>query len=282
MNNHQSIIPMSSYSPIIISSPVRRSGTTLVQRLLCSASNALIYGETAANELSMLVNLLIMKQYQFQHGLKSRDEILEKVLMGNTEEWIADLLPPIQPYINAIPKAYLSIFDHFQQFAEEQARPIWGVKMAEWPVQNLIHVMQTLPAAKLIYIHRSLADCVRSSKSIQTIQTLDDLKAFSNAWLQQYHYIQQHAQQERCLIIRYEDLVNTPDIQLLKLESFTGAKGIKKEVLQRKINTFTYDKQGDPSGKGYLKPGDLSKEELEIIALYEAEKEKIFLKIQEK
>lgn len=38
-------------SLIIITLPTIRSGTTLPQRLLCSATNALIYGATCAQDL---------------------------------------------------------------------------------------------------------------------------------------------------------------------------------------------------------------------------------------
>lgn len=37
-------------SPIFISSPLGRSGTTLLQRLICSSDNGICYGESLAQD----------------------------------------------------------------------------------------------------------------------------------------------------------------------------------------------------------------------------------------
>ena len=43
-----------TFPPVIIASLVPRAGTTLVQRLLCSAPDALIYGDTVGQQVEFL------------------------------------------------------------------------------------------------------------------------------------------------------------------------------------------------------------------------------------
>ena len=52
---------ISDLDPLVITSPVIRSGTTLLQRLLCSSPSALIYGELCAQDLEFFLNLYTFK-----------------------------------------------------------------------------------------------------------------------------------------------------------------------------------------------------------------------------
>ena len=271
---------MNQFAPLLISSPVRRSGTTLLQRLLCSAPNTLIYGENCAHELSMLINIMMTRQMQFQYGLQERDEMLHQVLAGNTDEWIADLMPEMSGYTQQLHSAYLSVMNYYPEFAAQKQRPIWGMKMAEWAAQNLIQTLRHLPDSKLIYIIRPLEACARSSKTIGQIHSINDLHLFCNTWLQQLQTIITHAPAEQLLLIDYTAFLESPAKYIQELESFSGARGIQQEVLHRRINTYTTDKEGDPSGQGYLSPSELSAQELELIATFR-EKKKEWMKQQE-
>ncbi len=53
------------------------------------------------------------------------------------------------------------------------------------------------------------------------------------------------------------------------MEAFTGAKGIQASVLDKRINTFLSDVQRDPSGKGYMPPLELTKEEADVVDHWE-------------
>ena len=45
---------MENIAPIIILAPTPRAGTTLIQRLICSSQNAIIYGDPVGQEIEFL------------------------------------------------------------------------------------------------------------------------------------------------------------------------------------------------------------------------------------
>lgn len=261
---------MPELHPILISSPVRRSGTTLLQRLLCSAPNTLIYGENCANEFQIFGNLYLSKQLFFQINNEARDRMLQRVLDGEVNDWIADLMPQIDGYKAALLKASFSLFEYYQQFAESNGRPIWGMKMAEWHPASLQQAQNMFPDSRFVYIHRNLQECLRSAKRVNMVRSLGEVQQFCQIYQQNLNFVKMQYQHPK-LMIDYARLLAEPKEVIAELEAFTGAKGIQTSVLDQRINTFKSDVQRDPSGNGYLEPIELTEEELQIVQRWERE-----------
>ena len=253
---------MENLSPIFIASPVRRSGTTLVQRLLCSSDNAIIYGESAANELLNLFNMYQARILYFQASKKFRDEQLERVLAGEVNEWIPDLMPAMDGYLDALKKSYLSIFHHYREFATQQGKVKWGMKMAEWQVHQLQMALQTFPKSQLLYIYRPLEDCVRSAKRVNMIRSIPELQHFCQSWQQNLNFVREQLPAQQVLLIDYEKLVANPEMLLSEIEQFCGVQNIDRTVMQHRVNTFASQ---TPGGTGYLSPAELNEAEQKII-----------------
>lgn len=258
---------LTSPYPILIASPVRRSGTTLLQRLLCSASNTLIYGETCANELFMGSNLLLNKQLLLQAGKSGHNRQLKAVLEGDVNDWIPDLMPEIDGYLQVHQNAFLSIIKYFEDFAKSQGRPIWGVKLPEWNPANLVQLHKMFPASKILYLHRNLEDCVRSARSMDMVINEQEIYQFCQAWKQAGDYAKHQLKGDGCLHLNFEDLVEFPEKTIAKIERFTGAENIDRSVMQAKINTYLDDPKLDIK-EVYLKPSFLTAAELEIISTF--------------
>ena len=256
--------------PIFIASPVRRSGTTLLQRLLCSAENAIIYGENCANDLHLLSNLLASKHSILDQTKNWRNRQLQSVLEGDVNDWIADLMPDVNTYLEVYKNLLITLTDHFGNFAYQQGRPVWGVKKPEWNPAALILLQQLIPEMKIIYLHRNLKDCARSAKKIEMIQTPEDLHQFCYLWKQFTENATKLLKGKNVLHLAFEDLTSSPDNAIKQIEAFTNAKNIDKSVMEIKINTH----DGDPNlgvGDGlYLKPASLSDGEMAIIKSYTA------------
>lgn len=258
---------LTSPCPILIASPVRRSGTTLLQRLLCSASNALIFGETCANELFMGSNLLLNKQLLLQASKAAHNRQLKAVLEGDVNDWIPDLMPEIDGYLQVHRNAFFSIINHFEEFAKSHRRPIWGVKLPEWNPANLVQLHKMLPASKIIYLHRNLEDCVRSARSMDMVINEQEIYQFCQVWKQHGEFAKQHLKGDGCLHLDYENLVDFPDKTIAEIEQFTGAENIDRSVIQAKINTYVDDPKLAIK-EDYLQPSTLATAELELIAAF--------------
>ncbi len=257
-------------APICIASPLRRSGTTLLQRLLSSAPNALIYGESCANDLVTLTSLYANKRMLFEQNAAWRDAQLQEVLKGNVNDWIPDLMPEISGYIAAYKTSIMQLMEHYADFAKAQNRPVWGMKLPEWQPGVLALVQQLFPNAKTIYLHRNIADCVRSAKRMGMVQGLAEIQHFATIGQQFAQQARQLLQGENVLQLNYEAFLAEPMSHIAQLETFTGAKGIDSSVLDVKINTYDNDPNLELSdGDNYLKPDELSKEELAILTAFE-------------
>ncbi|MCB0663604.1 MAG: sulfotransferase [Saprospiraceae bacterium] len=251
------------YSPILIAAPTVRSGSTLLQRLFCSSSNSLIYGETVAHDIDLAINLYVSKKLYMGQGGDWRIEQMDKVLSGDVNDWIADLTPYPTEYLKALEASIWSNLSFLENFAAEKGRTIWGVKLPGWNPFQLRNTLDTLPNAKLVYLIRDLKSCVQSAKRKDMIKTLPEIENFALQWKNSIEAVT-HKINHPKLILKYEDLIHSPDGSLRYLEDFTGIKHINKSILEEKINNFARF-EGDAV---YQSPSKLTEQEEELIANY--------------
>lgn len=227
---------MHSLNPILLASPTQRSGTTLLQRLLCSADNTLIYGEFCAHELSMATQMYLLKQSQFSMGLSQRKVQMEKVLSGEVNDWIPDLMPEPEKWIETIGKGSFLQFEYMKRFALNHERPVWGMKMAGWDPHSLHQIMGLLPESRLIYLIRDVEACLRSAIAIDIIRGEEEIQQFRQVWKYNHATTRQLIHSHRVLYLDFESLMTTPLDVIKQLELFSGASQIKQDVLNKKIN----------------------------------------------
>lgn len=255
-------------NPICIASPVRRSGTTLIQRLISSASNSLIFGETCANDFQMISNFVSSKKaFMLQHKDWRNDQI-KKVLNGEVNDWIPDLMPDIDSYLEQFQKMISLLIENYGGFATKNGKPIWGMKMPEWNPTNLVLLQQLIPGTKIIYLHRNLEDCVRSAKKIEMVMGVQEINQFCHTWKQFSEYANTHLQNENVLHLKYEELIADSEQWILKIEAFTGTENIDRSVMNVKVNTYKSDHKLDGKLEPYLEPSALTEEELKLIESY--------------
>ncbi|MFK8009758.1 MAG: sulfotransferase [Saprospiraceae bacterium] len=262
---------MTTTPPIIISSPVRRSGTTLLQRLLTSAPNTLIYGESCANDFQMFTNFYLAKQLQLAASKNWRNEQLDSVLEGNVNDWIPDLMPNIDEYLEDMKKSFLQFFNSYPNFAKQKNRTNWGMKLPEWNPTNLKLIEQFFPNFKIIYITRNLEDCVRSAKKVEMVKGINEVNQYCQIWkMHKDTATQQNFKPENTMYISYESFVENPQPILTNLEKFTGAKGIDASVMNFKFNKFKETTEENETFGEYVSPAELTDEELEMVKKYSA------------
>lgn len=229
---------LTDLDPILIAAPIQRSGTTLLQRLLSSSPHALIYGESCANDLNLLLGLWLQKNSMYGRGETWRAEQLENVLKGEVNDWIPDLMPDITSYLDHFEGAISSFLQFFAAFAQKQGRDHWGVKLPGWNTAQLEQILRLMPQTRIVYIVRDLEACVRSAKLIQFCQDLSGIQQFGQHWLLNLQEAQRRLQRKEVLWIAYQELVSEPQRVIEQLEHFTGVSGIDLEVMKHRINDY--------------------------------------------
>lgn len=267
---------ISDLDPIIITAPTIRSGTTLLQRLLCSSPRALIYGELVAQDLEFFVNLYTFKAQEYTHRrhLLARD--LQQVLEGDVDDWIPDLMPDVDAYLNAFGQSAFSGIAYCRDYAQRLGRPIWGFKHPGWKPAFIRLLRALMPQARLISVTRDLGACVRSAKAQLVLNSLGEVQEFCRAWAEGVDYWRSVEDDPAVLLLSHEELAAHPTETLARLAEFTGAHDIKSEVLQRKINTWTGDKALVDAQNGYLPPVELTAAEQQIVDELTAQRASVY------
>lgn len=248
--------------PVFVTAPTGRNGITLLQRLLNSSKQIIVYGEN-----NYLVNGLPRQLLQFIQMLNSKEEFddaLDVFLNDNLDGWTSNLWPDVTGYVStAIENAY-QFYDYYSNFSKENNFYQWGIKN---PMDNpdMIHNLRILfKRARFIFIYRNIFDVVRSAKARRFITGSSDLEMLAERW--QYNLLPILKKEIKgVLCIKYEDLVQNPEPEIKKIELFAQVSGIDRTILNRKINTFKGDTKDGHSPSNYIKPEEITPHEIEII-----------------
>jgi len=255
---------LKEYRPIIVSSPTVRAGTTLLQRLLCSAPNTLVYGELCGTELQIFLNFYLSKALFYAHGQEMRDDILHQVLKGEVNDWITDLMPDMAAYKRELGQACFSMFRFYHDYAVLQGRSVWGFKVAGWGWSQISPFKQVMPGAKVIYIVRDLIACLKSARAVDMVFGVDGVHQLAATWKYNLESVLAQEKNPDLLLLDYQDILDRPDQVLEVLADFTGAISIDASVLTRRINTRIGQDERSPGNNGLIAPAELSEEEIAL------------------
>ena len=253
---------ISNLCPVIVSSPTTRSGTTLLQRLLCSSDNAVVYGEVCSSDLDLYLNFFINRAMMYQFNRAKLDSSLAQFRQGEVNDWILDLMPDLDGYLSALGNACFAGIDYCRTAALEMNRPVWGFKYPGWTPSIFEALRQMMPGFKLIYIHRDLLECAKSEKARGNLPSLEEFRAFCLSWTKNLEYALSLKYQPNVLLVNYADLIEKSEESIRIIADFSGASNIKHSVLEVKVNTF---KDTNTSGTGYVAPAELSDAEMSVV-----------------
>lgn len=251
--------------PIIITAPTHRSGTTLLQRLLCSSRSALIYGEQCAHDLEFFINLYVFKVQEYTYQNQRFTQVHDAVLDGSVNEWILDLMPNVEGYLDALAHSALSGIMFCREEALRYQRPVWGFKYPGWRPAFIGLLKAVLPRARFIFIQRDLVDCLKSAKSQNMIPSLQETRAFVQAWAEGVACIASLSDDPAVLSLKYNALVSAPAATLERLSEFTGLADLDATILTHKVNTWKGDEYVMQKPDGYQIPAELSESEMQIV-----------------
>jgi hypothetical protein len=240
--------------PLIVTAPSIRCGTTLLQRLISSAPNGLLFGELAANEMLTALQLAWVKLSMYAQNSWQFASTLETYRKGEINEWIIDLMPDLGGYTRALVDGYLAPLVYCREFAHSAARTVWGVKNPGWGADVLTLILNALPRAKVIFIHRDIVPVLRSAKARRTVRRLQEAKEFCTQWATNMAALPQLHTVSNVLVVDYDELARDAEAVLQRIESFAGLCAIDRGVLAHRIN----------ERDRYIEPAQLTNEETAV------------------
>ncbi len=241
---------ISNLAPIIISSPTTRCGTTLLQRLLCSSQNGVVFGEFCAMDMDSYLDVFLKHIERYQNHRQHLDLSLEKFSNGQLNDWILDLTPELEPYLMVLAKACFLGLEHCEAQALALGRTVWGIKKPGFKPASLNALKLMMPNFKLLYIYRDVFECAQSAKARGDLKSLEDFKTYTQVWVQNLLFVLKFYQFENKLLIHYRDLIQQPEVWLEQISSFTLMEGMDKSILNFKVNT----NRNQTNPEGYIQP----------------------------
>ena len=252
-------------APIIVTSPTTRCGTTLVQRVLCASDNAIVYGEEIGRQFQALTALFATQIRYCENHQAKLDEDFARAIGGVLTDWRPSLAPPAQVLLRAWTDTYFQLPLALARFGSEIGRPIWGFKWPGCPIELITAYLTLMPRAKVVYVMRNLVDALKSAKARRFVTNAAEVESFCVQWAKNAQAalgLQKHG---RVLILPYERLLERRDEQLGALGAFTGARGLRPQAFDVKVNTYLGDKADGHSPTQYIEPAPLTEAEFETV-----------------
>jgi len=245
-------------SPVIVTAPTARCGTTLVQRLLCTGDNSFLYGEEVGLHVRTLTGFMISLIQQFERGGAVADAEFERALSGDQANWNPGLMPPTQVMLKAWTETYYQIPATLADYGQGIGRPIWGFKGPDYARDMLKAFLMLMPKARIIYVFRDLNEALKSAKARKFVTTDEEVAAFCAKWATNLREVLDLRADPRVLLLKYEDMVANPARTVAGVEAFTGATGLNGDVFDVKVNTFRGEEARGFSPSQYIAPADLT------------------------
>ena len=230
--------PGDDEQPIFLLSAGWRSGSTLLQRLLMSDPQVLIWGEPY--DECGIIQALADSMKAFRPGWPPADYYYdgsEPVQLSG--EWIANLFPSLEE----LRKAQRAFFDAlFAEPARKAGTRRWGIKEVRLGAEHCYYLRWLYPNAQFVFLYRNPFDAYRSycSHGRNWYNTFPDkpvftAREFGQHWRALTEGFLRHQRELRALMIRYEDLA-AGIAPMAELQSALGLK-INETILKSKVGS---------------------------------------------
>ena len=235
----------SGNKPVFVLSTIWRSGSTLLQRTLCTDPDILVWGEPYADcnlFTSMARSALALTQEKWPSPSHFAIGI-EHVFDAPEEHFIANWYP----HISYLREGHRALLDRtFSDSATARGRERFGAKFVRLGLEEANYLQWMYPDAKFIFLVRNPWDCWRSYKGyVWTYrwpkQVITKVSQFAMLWKKQTSELLQFSG-GNSMVLRYEDFLKD-DFDWDGLREFTELPNITKKGLDKRITGITLKPQ---------------------------------------
>ncbi|MES9969184.1 MAG: sulfotransferase [Candidatus Thiodiazotropha sp.] len=235
------IAPLTEHKPpVFILSAGWRSGSTLLQRIVLSGENILVWGEPYAH--SDYIRKMADSLRIFQNDLP-RDQFFidhyqpdEESSQSLSDLWVANLYPMPSDLIDAHRQFFIRLYE---TPAINSGYQRWGLKEVRLSIDYAQYLKFLFPDAKFLFLYRNPYDAYQSYRSFRAwydvwptspVFTPTD---FAKIWKKLLDsFISQHQSLDGKLI-KYEDLI-TGNLDLSELSGYLGFP-VRKETIETTV-----------------------------------------------
>jgi hypothetical protein len=225
--------------PIFLLSAGWRSGSTLLQRLIMSDSNVLMWGEPY--DECGTIQLLASSVQAFRADWPPKDYYYDGTMPNKLSgEWIANLFPSPEDLRQSHRALFITMF---AEPAKRAGAQYWGIKEVRLGSDHCAYIRWLFPKAKFIFLYRNPLDAYRSYSVYgrNWYNTFPNKPiftpiAFGKHWKLLMEGFLRDATKLNALVINYEDLV-CENTQIEKIEAHLNIT-INRNVIKNKVGGF--------------------------------------------
>lgn len=222
--------------PVFIFSAGWRSGSTLLQRLVISSGEILIWGEPLGEAafIPKIGSSLSLISSNWPHDNYFFDNSDMKKL---NNQWIANLTPEIR-YIKDSNRSMIK--EWLGKSAEEKfGVERWGLKEVRLTIDHAKYLKWLFPSARFLFIYRNPIDAYKSWKgnrwrSVWPGYYSRSPVAFSRHWKLLIKGFLESYKEVDGYLVKFEDLI-LGNIELQKIADHIKVKELDSSILEKKI-----------------------------------------------
>lgn len=225
-------------SPIFIFSAGWRSGSTLLQRLILSSEDILMWGEPydKANIIESMSQSII----PFSTAWPPDDRYLGNDNTKNlSQKWVASLYPSKK----ALKKAHRSFFNTLFDYSVDGKEIRWGVKEVRWGKREALYLKWLYPKAKFIFLVRNPYQSYNSFKAFEDswyaawpTERIYNPYSFAKHWNRLVSEFFDVYDNVSGIFIQYEDLIAKDQSMIEKINQYLGMQ-IDASILEKKVGS---------------------------------------------
>jgi len=224
-------------SPIFIFSAGWGCGSTLLQRLIMSSGEAVIWGEPLDRAISIqrMASSLAAIDCDWPPSNHFSEETKTTEL---SKTWVANLTPDLA-YLKSAHTAFFKSW--FEAPLQKYNVNRWGIKEVRLTINHAHYLKWLFPNSKFIFIYRNLPDAYLSCKNRKWFLSwpkydISSFMTFTMHWkILTESFISRHHEVDG-MLIRYEDLINN-GVDLKELADYLEIENIEEDTFNNKIGS---------------------------------------------
>lgn len=219
--------------PVFIFAATWRSGSTLLQRMVLSGRDILVWGEPYAR--SNLIDNMLLQFAPFSNEYPKADFLSLSSSSDYEDGWTANLFPPVADLVSAHQAWFVRLFE---EPAMKHGWKRWGIKEVRLSGAHAAYLKILFPNCKIVFLYRSPYEAWKSYRQWRRwFWRWPDYKVrscyvFCHIWRSQVESFLSWAEKLDAMIVSYDDIVRAGAEKRLSemLEtSVKAAKGLQTE-----------------------------------------------------
>jgi hypothetical protein len=242
--------------PILILAPSTRCGSTLLQRAINQAGEAIIYGE---NFILMESGPLLLggQLADIEPKARAAQASLERFLGGDKGMDGSALFPDYQGYRELLLSCFYRMADFYRDQSLRHGYRRWGLKHQIASLAGFHNFVQLVPGFRSVTLYRDLLDVAKSMQTRWPENLDSEAKCLEigRRWRENLAYLLR-LDRGRNLVLRYEALAADPERLVPAIEKHLGV-ALGRAAFAKRVNAHTFDPETGQAGETYRPPSEL-------------------------